>query len=114
MDIKKRIKGSVGFTWDDLLYLFKGKIKGLESKNAWWSDMVKDITNKPYKYLSKKQKDILKKVSVNAWDLIMTQSGGHKDITNVTLPYYLGKEMKTIQRSITTDMAKIMSDKHLE
>jgi hypothetical protein len=114
MDVKKRIKGAMGFTFNDLMYLFKGKIKGLSNSNKWWGSMVKDITNKPYKFLSKKQKDVLKKISITAWDIITTQSGGHKDITNISLPYYLGKEMKTIQRNMTIDMAKLMKDKHLE
>lgn len=114
MALKKKIKGAMGFTFNDLMYLFKGKIKGLQSKNKWWPNMVKDITNKPYKFLSKKQKSILKKISITAWDIIVTQSGGHKDITNISLPYYLGKEMKSIQRNMTIDMAKLMMDKHLE
>jgi hypothetical protein len=112
-DIKGNVAEAMGFTFEDLVALFGKSIKGLESKNKWWPTMVKDITNKPYKYLSKKQKAILLKVEVSAWDLIMTQSGGHKSITNLSGLNFLKKEAKPIMRDIATDIAKYMQDKHL-
>ncbi len=112
---KKGIDGIVGFTWADLQYLFDPQLKKIATSKQWYQDMMHDIVNKPYKSLSFKQKAQLKKIEISAWDLIMKQSGGHKDITNITLPSWLGKkgEMKKIQRDITVDMAKEMSTKKL-
>ena len=121
----------MGFTFDDLMYLFEPQLKKITQKESWYKKegkwekkdnsfykkMVQDITNRPYKWLSFKQKGILKKVTIPVWDVIMKQSGGHKDITNISLPHWLGPkkgEMAKVQREITIMMAKEMSDKHLE
>ena len=113
---KGGIDNIVGFTFDDLFFLFKDQLKKLAESPKWYKDMLKDITNKPYKSLSFKQKAVMKKVTIPAWDLIMKQSGGHKDITNINLPHWLGKkgQMQKIQREITIEMAKQMQDKHLK
>jgi hypothetical protein len=106
-------KDSMGFTFKDLLALFKGKLKGLDGSDK-WQGMIEDITNKPYKYLSKKQKAILKKVSINLWDLVMSQSGGHKDITNVSGLNFYGKGFTDFMRDIQFEIVKQMKDKQLE
>ena len=49
------------------------------------------ITNKPYSDLSRKQKKVLDYVSVNAYDIIKANSGGHPCITNISGINYLGK-----------------------
>jgi len=110
---KKKIKDAVGFNWSDFEALYKDKVKGLQSKNEWWPNMVKDITNKPYKFLSKKQKDILKKVTVNAWDIIMASSGGHKSITNLSGLNFL-KDTKGMMNKISMAISKEMQDKKLK
>ena len=112
---KGGIKGIMGFTFADLQYLFAPQLKKLSTSKQWYKDMIENITNKPYKFLSPKQKEQLKKIKISAWDIIMKQSGGHRDITNINLPHWLGAkgEMKVIQRDITIDMAKEMADKHL-
>ena len=113
---KGGIDNIVGFTFDDLMFLFKDQLKKLSESPKWYKEMIKDISNKPYKALSFKQKAVMKKVTIPAWELIMKQSGGHKDITNINLPHWLGKkgEMSKIQREITIEMAKQMQDKHLK
>jgi hypothetical protein len=113
-DIKGDVKKAMGFTFEDLIALFGKQLKGLKSKNDWWVTMIQDITNKPYKFLSKKQKAILSKVSINAWDLIKSQSGGHKDITNLSGLNFLGKSSKSIMADISAETAKYMQDKHLK
>ena len=113
-DIKGDVSKAMGFTFEDLIALFGKQLKGLESKNEWWGTMIKDITNKPYKFLSKKQKAVLKKISISAWDIIMSQSGGHKDITNLSGLNFLGKGAKSIMVDISTDISKYMQDKHLK
>jgi len=112
-DIKGAVQDAMGFTFEDITALFGKQLKGLESKNKWWPEIIKDITNKPYKYLSKNQKAMLQKISITAWDIIMTQSGGHKSITNLSGLNFLGEEGKGIMADIATETAKYMKDKQL-
>jgi hypothetical protein len=53
--------------------------------------IIGDIMSKQYKSLSDKQKAIMEKISITAWDLIQANSGGHKCITNISGLNYLGK-----------------------
>jgi len=110
--IKKGIAGAVGFVWSDFEALYRDKAKGLEGSEK-WQDIVKDISNKPYSGLSDKQKDILKKISVSAWDIIKSQSGGHKDITNISGLVFL-RDTKRFMINFAEDLAKEMQNKRLE
>jgi len=110
---KKKIKNAMGFTWSDFEALYLNKAKGLASKNDWWPTMVEDITNKPYRFLSKKQKDVLKKITVPAWDVIMAGSGGHKSITNLSGLNFL-KNTKDMMNRISIEMSKEMENKRLK
>lgn len=102
-DIKSN--DAMGFTFKDLIALFDKKIKGL-NKSDRWDNMVKDITDKPYKWLSKKQKEILKSVTMSSWDLIMSQSGGHPSITNLSGLNFLGKGYTDFMRDVMVEIAK--------
>lgn len=106
-------KGDMGFTFQDLLALFEKDLKGLKGSDR-WEGMIKDITDKPYKFLSKKQKQILAKVTISVWDVIMSQSGGHKDITNLSGFNFLGKGYTSIMRDIQVEIVKEMKDKRLD
>ena len=111
-----KIKDAMGFTFDDLIAIFGTKAKGIGKDKSSWKEMIKDITNKPFKYLSKKQKDMLKRVTITAWDLIETQSGGHKSISNISgLNFIPGKgEYVKFMRKLQVTLAEMMKDKHLE
>jgi hypothetical protein len=111
-DIKKDDTKAMGFTFKDLLALFEKDLKGLAPKGK-FRDMIEDITNKPNKMLSFKQKNMLKKVSISVWDIIMSQSGGHKDITNLSGFNFLGKGFTDYMKKIQTEIAKVMKDKEL-
>jgi len=110
---KKNIQGAVGFNWSDFVALYGKKIKGLQSKSDWWPNMIQDISNKPYSKLSKKQKDLMRKISVPAWDVIMAGSGGHKSITNMSGLNFL-KDTKGMMNDISIEIAKMMKDKQLK
>ncbi len=99
----------MGFTFRDFIGLFKDTAKGLGSEK--WSDILTSISDKEYKYLSQKQKDLLDKVTVTAWDIIKAQSGGHKGISNIQLSMIPdnGKYLK----DIFYEVAKAMKDKEL-
>jgi hypothetical protein len=81
---------SVGFTFNDFMALYGDKFKkDVDGENV--LKIIGDIMSKPYRSLSDKQKSLLEKISVNAWDLINANSGGHKCITNVSGLNYLGR-----------------------
>lgn len=112
---KKKMYDAVGFTFKDFLALFEDKIKGL-SDSGKFRDMVSDISNKKYMDLSQKQKNILEKVTVSAWDIIMAGSGGHKAITNISGCNFIKKNQYSggyvqLLHDIQYEIAKIMQDK---
>jgi len=109
---KKKIEGAVGFNWPDFFALFSDKIKGMDSKTDAWPNMVKDIANRPYASMSQKQKQILAKVYVSAWDVIMASSGGHKSITNLSGLSFV-KDTKDLMNDISIEILKMMKDKKL-
>lgn len=115
MDINnKKIKNAIGFNYSDLIALYDKSLKGMPKDSTNYKKMFIDIMNKPSRFLSKKQKEILRKVKINVWDIIMKQSGGHKDITNISGFNFLGKGYTNIMRDVQTEIAKQMKDKKLE
>lgn len=110
-DIKD--SNAMGFTFKDLIALFEKQLKGLAPKGT-FREMIQDITNKPHKMLSYKQKDILKKVTISLWDMVMSQSGGHPDITNISGLNFAGKGYTDWMKEIMVEIAKLMKDKKLE
>lgn len=111
---KKGSAKSIGFTWNDLISLYGDNIKGLGRKE--WNDLVRDITDKKYSRLSDKQRDILKNITISAWDIIQAGSGGHHDITNISgFNFIPGKgEYLKLLKKIQDDIAREMKDKSLE
>ena len=76
--------------------------------------MVANITNRPNARLSKKQKDILERITIPFWDLMVAGSGGHKEITNLSGFNNLGKGYVDVIREIFTEIAKEMEKLELE
>ena len=99
----------MGFTFRDFIGLFKGVAKGMEG--AKWMEILDSVSSKEYKYLSAKQKEMLDKVTVTAWDIMKAQSGGHKGISNIQLSMIPGggKYLKPM----FYEVAKAMQDKEL-
>jgi hypothetical protein len=54
-------------------------------------EILGEIMTKPFKSLSPKQQELMDKITINAWDLIQSNSGGHKCITNISGLNYLGR-----------------------
>lgn len=115
MDImKKGIKDAVGFTLKDLIVLFDKKIKGLPDSGS-YKNLISDIASKPYDKLSYKQKEIMKRVTINAWDLIIASSGGHKSITQASGLSFIKKDQwpggyTSLMKDIQYEIAKRMKD----
>ena len=109
---------SMGFRYEDLVALFdKNQVKGIEldKEDGSWNQFIKKLLETPIKRLSYKQKNILDKVSINAWDLMQTISGGHKDITNIQGFNFLPKDVarKTFD-AVMGSLAYEMKDKKLK
>jgi len=81
---------SVGFTFKDFDALYGGKFMMMDGGEK-VLDQIKDMMDKPFTELTEEQKEMLGKIGINAWDLIQSQSGGHKCITNISGLNYLGR-----------------------
>jgi len=91
-------EGSVGFTFKDFVALYGEKFKSMDNGKELIT-IIGDVMSKPYKSLSDKQKAIMEKISISAWDLIQANSGGHKCITNISGLNYLGKNPQRYSNS---------------
>ena len=56
----------------------------MPSENSQYYDMTVNIIDTPWAKLSEKQKAVLDRITVSAWDVIQANSGGHKCITNIS------------------------------
>jgi len=114
------IKGNtdaMGFKFEDFVALFdKNQVKGMDIEaEGGYNDFIKKISSLKFSQLSYKQKQVLEKITISYWDLVVAQSGGHKDITNIQLGSFMGKGfMDNWVKPIASDIAKEMKDKHLE
>jgi hypothetical protein len=84
---------SVGFTFKDFKALYGDKIMFMENGEK-ILDRIQNLMEKPFKSLSEEEMSMLDKIGVNAWDLIQSNSGGHKCITNISGLNYLGKSTR--------------------
>jgi len=110
-DVKSE-KDFFGFRFKDLVALYNDKIKGINpDKKSSFKDMIVDITNKPYSDLSKKQKQMLDYISVNAYDIIVANSGGHPCITNISGINYLGKDGLPMLKKLAAAMLAKLKQK---
>jgi hypothetical protein len=50
--------------------------------------------SKPFSSLTDKQREVLDKITISAWDLIDANSGGHKCITNISGLSYLDRSKR--------------------
>jgi hypothetical protein len=87
---------SVGFTFKDFDALYGGKIMFMENGEQ-ILEKIKDMMEKPFKDLSEEEMKTLDKIGINAWDLLQSNSGGHKCITNISGLNYLGRSTRPPQ-----------------
>lgn len=103
---------SFGFTMSDLTSLFGGVAKGVPSGKE--LDSLKKIAEKQYRYLTDSEKKQLNVISVNGYDFIKRQSGGHRDITNIAGINLLGPEYGDLIKTLLSDFAFALKDAKLE
>jgi hypothetical protein len=82
---------SVGFTSKDFKALYGEKFKSTNEESL---SRLEEIMDKPFKDLTEEEKTLLDGVTINAWDLIQANSGGHKCITNISSLNYLGRSKR--------------------
>ena len=82
----KDISTEFGFRYKDLDALYNGQIKNI-GKNS--EDNLEEIMSKPSMNLSRDEKDTLNSMWISGWDIIQSNSGGHKFITNISGLNYL-------------------------
>ena len=81
---------SVGFTFKDFDALYGGKFMMMDGGEK-ALEHIKDMMDVPFTELPEEHRQMLDKIGINAWDLIQSQSGGHKCITNISGLNYLGR-----------------------
>jgi hypothetical protein len=87
---------SIGFTFKDFKALYGDKIMFMDNGEKVMSK-IESMMEKPFKDLTEDEMRILDKIGVNAWDLIQSNSGGHKCITNISGLNYLGRSTRPPQ-----------------
>jgi len=84
-------------------------IKRLSVKEVYPQATEEIVGGDPNKVLAT---DMLKKVSVPLWDIVMINSGGHKDITNISSLNFCGSGLNILRR-IAFEIAEKMKDMKL-
>lgn len=87
---------SVGFTFKDFKALYGDKFKSVEGGDKALRH-IGQMMEVPFSELPEEHRQMLDKISINAWDLIQSNSGGHKCITNISGLNYLGRNTRPPQ-----------------
>ena len=85
---------SVGFTLKDLVAIYGNRDSFKVNADENLLSIIGNISQKLYRNLTSKQKDLLDRITVNGWDVIQANSGGHKCITNISGISYLYRNKK--------------------
>lgn len=87
---------SIGFTFKDFKALYGDKITVIDGGEK-VMDKIQSLMEKSFNSLTEDEMKILDKIGVNSWDLIQSNSGGHKCITNISGLNYLGRSTRPPQ-----------------
>jgi len=104
METDVKSPDAFGFTTKDLVALFGDAAKGMPTADK--RQALDAIANRQYNELSQEERLQLESVTVSAYDLIMKQSGGHKDITNISGLNFLGEDAVEFTKKIMQDLAE--------
>ena len=85
--------GSVGFTFKDFVALYGNKYKTKENGREELTH-IGEMMEVPFSELPEEHRKMLDDITINAWDLIQANSGGHKCITNISGLSYLGRSKR--------------------
>ena len=81
---------SIGFTFKDFKALYGDKFKSIDNGGKALKH-IQQMMETSFSDLTEEHRAMLDKISINAWDLIQANSGGHKCITNISGLSYLGR-----------------------
>ena len=87
---------SVGFTFKDFAALY-GKSYKTKKNGKEELTHIGEMMEIPFSELPEEHREMLDNVTVNAWDLIQSNSGGHKCITNISGLNFLGRNTRPPQ-----------------
>jgi len=96
---------SVGFTFKDFDALYGGKFMFMDGGEEILG-RIEEMMEKPFSDLSEEEISLMDKIGINAWDLIQSNSGGHKCITNISGFNYLGRGKRPPQGQYRYDSEK--------
>ena len=96
---------SVGFTFKDFDALYGGKFMFMDGGEKMLG-RIEEMMEKPFSELSEEEISLMDKIGINAWDLIQSNSGGHKCITNISGLNYLGRGKRPPQGKYKYDSEK--------
>lgn len=96
---------SVGFTFRDFAAIYGSIFKKMENGKDKLIELGK-IMETPFTDLSETDKKILDEINVTAWDVITSNSGGHKCITNISGLNYIGRSKRPPQGKYVYDSEK--------
>lgn len=84
---------SVGFTFKDFVALYGEKFKKMDNgrENLIY---IGKIMEKPFTQLDDSERELLDNITINSWDLVQANSGGHKCITNISGLNFLGRSKR--------------------
>lgn len=106
----KSVKDQMGFTYNDMVAIFDDKIKLSDKQRKW----LKSLMNKKIIEFNDDEKKFLYGLKISVWDIIKAQSGGHKDITNISGWQFYGKGYVDLMKEYQKELVKEMSNKELE
>jgi hypothetical protein len=84
---------SVGFTFKDFKALYGDKFKSVDNGEKALKH-IQQMMEVPFSELNEEHREMLDKITINAWELIQANSGGHKCITNISGLNYLGRSKR--------------------
>ena len=84
---------STGFTFKDFVALYGKEFKTMEDGREKLYH-IGEMMETPFSKLPEEHRKMLDDITINAWDLIQANSGGHKCITNISGLNYLGRSKR--------------------
>ncbi len=96
---------SVGFTFKDFVALYGKNYKTMDNGRDILTH-IGEMMETPFSELPEEHREMLDDVTVNAWDLIQANSGGHKCITNISGLVYLGRSNRPPKGKYKYDPSK--------
>jgi len=76
-----------------------------------WGTALKRILEKPYSKLNEKEVKVLKMLKLTGWDIIQSNSGGHKCITNISGLMYFGKDGVPFLKKFSEEFVNVLKSK---